>query len=254
MNSRAIAALAVALLAGCAPPASVSAPAPVSVPVTSDRGPSSPDARGYDLLYGFTGPPDGSWPDEGRMTFDKAGTLYGATYTGGTGNCRLRKMRVGCGTIFELSPRRHGGWSERILYSFKNLEDGASPFGTLTFDKSGNIYGVTLPAAIAAASSFSFMVAARCLSSRRTTVSGARACFTYLAAPTTAGVRWAAWFSTAERSMEPPNAVAAITRATARARGPESSSSCSARGHTGPKRFSRSSAGPPAAIPAAISP
>ena len=48
------------------------------------------------------------------------------------------------GTIFELSPSASGGWTERVIYSFKNLRDGAGPYSTLTFDRSGNIYGVTM--------------------------------------------------------------------------------------------------------------
>ena len=53
-------------------------------------------------------------------------------------------MRAGCGTIFELSPRLHGGWTERIIYSFKSLADGAAPYSTLTLDSAGDIYGVTI--------------------------------------------------------------------------------------------------------------
>jgi len=128
--------VAAAMLAGCALPETLTSS-------VSDGGTPLAAAHRFSVLHYFTGPPDGSWPNVGRLVFDKAGNLYGATNIGGSGNCRFRKMRAGCGTIFELSPRRRGGWTERIIYSFKNLADGAAPYSTLTLDSSGDIYGVT---------------------------------------------------------------------------------------------------------------
>jgi hypothetical protein len=128
---------ATATLVACALP-------PTAAPtVSNDAQPQAPSRR-FSLLHSFTGPPDGSWPTVGRLAFDKAGNLYGATNLGGSGDCKLRGMRAGCGTIFELTPRRHGGWAERIIYSFKNLADGAAPYSTLALDSAGNIYGVTI--------------------------------------------------------------------------------------------------------------
>lgn len=65
------------------------------------------------------------------------GNLYGTTYTGGA-NFRT-------GTVFELSPRAQGVWSESILYNFdQNGTDGYNPGAGLVSDGSGNFYGTTI--------------------------------------------------------------------------------------------------------------
>jgi hypothetical protein len=135
-RSVAIVALTATLLAGCALPATLTH-------IASSGDEPLAAVHRFSVLHYFTGPPDGSWPNVGRLVFDNAGNLYGATNIGGSGNCTFRKMRAGCGTIFELSPRRRGGWTERVIYSFKNLADGAAPYSTLTLDSFGDIYGVT---------------------------------------------------------------------------------------------------------------
>jgi uncharacterized repeat protein (TIGR03803 family) len=77
---------------------------------------------------------DGAFPIAG-MVFDKAGNLYGTTVYGG---------RYNYGAVFELMPASGGGWTERILHSFNNNgKDGYSPYGSLVFDSSGNLYGTT---------------------------------------------------------------------------------------------------------------
>jgi uncharacterized repeat protein (TIGR03803 family) len=48
----------------------------------------------------------------------------------------------GFGNVFELS-RSGGKWQLTTLYSFQDQPDGASPYGGLIFDKSGNLYGTT---------------------------------------------------------------------------------------------------------------
>jgi uncharacterized repeat protein (TIGR03803 family) len=61
---------------------------------------------------------DGSYPSAG-LIFDAAGKLYGTTTGGGA---------YQYGTVFELSPRAGGGWTEKILHSFNdNGKDGYSP-------------------------------------------------------------------------------------------------------------------------------
>jgi uncharacterized repeat protein (TIGR03803 family) len=84
------------------------------------------------LLHIFTGTPDGLFPYSG-LTFDSDGNLYGTTYQGGA---------FGFGTVFELSPSA-GGWIETILYSFTGGTDGSRPYGSMTFDSYGNLYGTT---------------------------------------------------------------------------------------------------------------
>jgi uncharacterized repeat protein (TIGR03803 family) len=83
----------------------------------------------YDFAYG-TGPSSG-------LIADSAGNLYGTTRYGG----------YAYGTVFELSPptTAGGAWTETVLYAFNPISiiDGAYPFSTLIFDKSGNLYGTT---------------------------------------------------------------------------------------------------------------
>jgi hypothetical protein len=95
------------------------------------------------VLYSFQGGTDGSTPAGGVLS-DQQGNLYGATTDGGAANC-LSLFQ--CGTVFELSPPAEQGapWTETILHVFKGRTsgDGASPFGGLVIDGSGNLYGTT---------------------------------------------------------------------------------------------------------------
>jgi hypothetical protein len=94
------------------------------------------------VLYNFQGDKGGQLP-YGDLVFDKQGNLYGGTlYGGGFGSCN-DPFDKHCGTIFELSPpkQKGGKWTEKVLYSFKNGNDGANPNGGLVFDKKGAIYG-----------------------------------------------------------------------------------------------------------------
>lgn len=89
------------------------------------------------ILYSFTGSTDGGDP-VGGVILDSKGNLYGTTEVGGAN---------GAGTVFELSPNSNGGWTEQVLYSFNGFadqNDGYLPFGGLTFDTKGNLYGTTL--------------------------------------------------------------------------------------------------------------
>jgi uncharacterized repeat protein (TIGR03803 family) len=96
------------------------------------------------VLYSFRGNKDGQFP-WGDLVFDAAGNLYGATqFGGGYGSCDSPYYQH-CGTIFELiAPRTKGGkWKEKVLYSFKNGKDGATPNGELVIDRKASIYGTT---------------------------------------------------------------------------------------------------------------
>lgn len=76
---------------------------------------------------------DGSNP-EASLTINAAGQLFGTTTQGGAHNY---------GTVFELV-RNGGGWAEKIIHSFDfNGTDGISPLSGVTFDASGDMYGIT---------------------------------------------------------------------------------------------------------------
>ncbi len=79
-----------------------------------------------------------------QLIFDASGNLYGTTAYGGRG-----RSNVAGGTVFELSPNA-GVWTEKVLYSFCSkgsgifCPDGQIPQASVTFDKSGNLFGTTL--------------------------------------------------------------------------------------------------------------
>ena len=90
------------------------------------------------VLYSFNGGTDGCDPgvaDGGTggrpLAMDANGNLYGTTYEGG---------EYGYGTVFKLAPNG----TETVLHSFNNDgTDGYSPYGGVTIDSQGNLYGVT---------------------------------------------------------------------------------------------------------------
>jgi len=90
------------------------------------------------ILHRFRGSPDGGNPSAG-VTLDSVGNLYGTTYYGGTGPCGA----IGCGTVFRLTPKANGEWTEKVIHDFDG-NDGYNPVAGLTIDASGNLYG-TIP-------------------------------------------------------------------------------------------------------------
>jgi len=98
------------------------------------------------VLYVFKGNAsnDGASP-YGGLVIDSAGNLYGTTGYGGTGDCEVLGSKLGCGTVFELTPPKQKGdaWTETVLHSFPNAKQGFNPFGDLVFDSAGNLYGAT---------------------------------------------------------------------------------------------------------------
>ncbi len=92
-------------------------------------------AQAEAVLHSFKGNvTDGGVP-RAALISDASGNLYGTTYQGGA---------YGYGTVFELSPKVGGGWTERLLHSFNdNGTDGYNPEASLIFDSSGNLYGTT---------------------------------------------------------------------------------------------------------------
>ena len=86
------------------------------------------------LVYSFTGAGDGSDPAT-QLTFDAEGNGYGTTVSGGF---------YGYGTVFELKRQSGGNFQETVLYSFTGGFDGKNPYGGVTFDGQGNLYGTTV--------------------------------------------------------------------------------------------------------------
>lgn len=92
------------------------------------------------VLYEFGNGTDGATPLSG-LTMDSKGRLYGTTSAGGS---------YTYGTVFQLTAQAIGPisytppklvWKETILYNFTMQSDGGIPYGGLTFDKVGNLYG-----------------------------------------------------------------------------------------------------------------
>jgi uncharacterized repeat protein (TIGR03803 family) len=95
----------------------------------------------YNVLYTFGtngGVDDGSSPN-GGLVFDTVGNMYGTTYFGGGSSLCID----GCGTVFELSPVAGGGWTEKLLYTFGDGQDGIHPSTGLVFDAQGDLYATT---------------------------------------------------------------------------------------------------------------
>jgi len=65
------------------------------------------------------------------------GDLYGTTSNGGTADGEG-------GTVFRLTPNGDGTWTESVLYSFSQFDDGFEPVTVPTMDALGNFYGTTL--------------------------------------------------------------------------------------------------------------
>jgi uncharacterized repeat protein (TIGR03803 family) len=96
--------------------------------------PNSDGTWTQSVLYNFRGGTDGIIP-EGTLTFDRAGSLYGATLKGGA---------YGRGTIFKLTLGSDGKWTKYVLHQFRGGKDGSHPYAGVVFDTAGNLYGTTL--------------------------------------------------------------------------------------------------------------
>jgi uncharacterized repeat protein (TIGR03803 family) len=96
-----------------------------------------PQATGnwqFRLVHTFTGGADGGTGSAGRFLIDKAGNLYNVATVGGA---------YGSGTAYELSPVAGGKWKFTLLYAFKGQPDAGFPYGGLSMDAKGNLYGTT---------------------------------------------------------------------------------------------------------------
>jgi uncharacterized repeat protein (TIGR03803 family) len=94
-------------------------------------------ARGVMALYNFQ-EESNSGTSPNFVIRDQAGNLYGTTLTGGNN---------ALGTVFELSPGSGGSWTYQEIFTFtyggNYAQYGAYPYGALTMDAAGNLYGTT---------------------------------------------------------------------------------------------------------------
>ena len=77
---------------------------------------------------------------------DADGNLYGTTTKGGGGGVNGTFCENGCGTVFKLTPEKHGKYKESVIHSFpgtKGNTDGQNPVAGLVFDNAGNLWGST---------------------------------------------------------------------------------------------------------------
>ncbi len=94
------------------------------------------------VLYTFGGGSEGGPGGASGLIFDPSGNLYGTTFYGGnTTYCG----GLGCGVVFELSQPSSGSgpWTETVLYSFTDGNDGGQPASGVISDSKGNLYGTT---------------------------------------------------------------------------------------------------------------
>jgi uncharacterized repeat protein (TIGR03803 family) len=85
------------------------------------------------VAYSFAGDDDGEYPST-ELVVDAAGNLYGTTVQGG---------EFGGGSVFQLTPTG-SGWTHTVLYSFTGGADGGQPYGGVTLDAAGNLYGTAV--------------------------------------------------------------------------------------------------------------
>src|SRR5262249_31112321 len=88
------------------------------------------------VIHSFGNGADGANP-RCNLILDSSGNVFGTAMNGGAANE---------GAVFEISPQAHGGWKEKLIYSFNtttNFGDGFRPVAGLVFDKSGNLFGTT---------------------------------------------------------------------------------------------------------------
>jgi uncharacterized repeat protein (TIGR03803 family) len=80
----------------------------------------------FTTLYQFTGGADGATP-RSALAYDEKGNLYGTAEQGGDTACPDSILKLGCGTVFEISPTGQ----ETTLVTFTG-DNGSEPIGPLT--------------------------------------------------------------------------------------------------------------------------
>ncbi len=95
------------------------------------------DTKGkFSVLYTFTGGTDGAIPYGTPLLL--GGELYGTTFAGGN-ETTVISGTFGSGVVYKVDATG----KETVLYTFTGYEDGDDPYGGLTADAEGNLYGTT---------------------------------------------------------------------------------------------------------------
>jgi hypothetical protein len=97
------------------------------------------------VIRQFEGKPYPATP-QATLVFGKDGSLYGTSFSGGTGvnSPQFGPSHPGVGTVFKLSPvAGQKAWKEQVLHSFGGKSDGIGPFAGAIFDSAGNLFGTT---------------------------------------------------------------------------------------------------------------
>jgi uncharacterized repeat protein (TIGR03803 family) len=85
------------------------------------------------ILHTFGGGSDGEGPLS-KIAIGNDGTLYGTLSEGGTSNL---------GLVYSLTPAAHGTYTYQTLHAFTGGKDGGNPFGDLSVNTAGTIFGTT---------------------------------------------------------------------------------------------------------------
>jgi len=102
--------------------------------------PSADGTWKENVLHDFTADGQHGYYPYAGLALDKAGNLYGTTYDGELASGGI----PGHGTVFKLAPQAVGNLGFEIVHKFKNdAKDGTYPYGGLTIDVAGNLYGTT---------------------------------------------------------------------------------------------------------------
>ena len=94
--------------------------------------PKSGGGWNYAVIHNFGHAGDAYFPSS-AITLDSSSNLYGECALGG---------QHGEGLLYELSLGSRG-WTETIIHQWGSGTDGSYPYGNLTFDLAGNLYGTT---------------------------------------------------------------------------------------------------------------
>jgi len=93
----------------------------------------SHSSKGWKLTTGYSFNPGFGGPYN-KLTIDASGNIYGTTNGDGANNA---------GSVFKLTPTK-GTWKFTDLYDFTDGKDGGLPYGALTIDARGNIFGTAV--------------------------------------------------------------------------------------------------------------